>query len=62
MGLGLGFFLQILGSKIVLEVAEVETEVLVLNLVEEIGMARRPTEGGWPAAVGRGELGGVAEM
>lgn len=53
--------MQILGSKIALEGAEVETEVLFLNVMEERGIARRPTGGGWETA-GDGELGGVAEM
>lgn len=60
-GDGFGFFLEILGCKNVLEVAEVESEVLVLNLVEERRMARREAGGG-RTAVGGGELGGVAEM
>lgn len=50
-----------MGCKNVLEVAEVESEVLVLNLVEERRMARREAGGG-RTAVGGGELGGVAEM
>lgn len=60
-GDGFDFFLEILGCKNVLEVAEVESEVLVLDLVEERRMARREAGGGRTAVEG-GELGGVAEM